>query len=537
MSFLDGDQVEPSVNVRRLRFATVLTCLFLILAGVGASRHECWRDEMQAWLIARDVPELPALLEQSHYEGSPPLWILILRPLALITHRPEAMQLLTWVLAGITIFLLCYFAPFNRVQKVLLVGNYYLLFEYGIVCRNYLPGILFLTIACVFYPSSRERPWPFILSLIVAAMASVHSLIVAVAMAVAFWGSWCIRALWGGRKEGAAAGKFHFPPLLAFVGGVGLAVSSMLPRPDTLYSSASGWNFGWNPDKLAKVSWAFVTAHFPWPRPPGYFWIPSWDTPFPSFDHNWAIVLSIVLFGGTVLLLRRHVGSLLFYLAGTLGVSAFLYVKYLGFSRHTGFLFFTFLFAFWMRKAGGGPRGGSFSIWTVRAGETALAVMLTMQAVTGLWAVKEDFNQPFSCGKLAAKVLADRHLQKTFLAVGPDWAGGPLAGYLDRSVYYPTARRYGSFTRWDTSRTDELSEEEFFRRAADESRGADMVISLDHSFSRAFMEAHNIDLLAELHGSLTPFEDYFLFFVPGRPGLGRIPRDDYGVGNPPAAPL
>lgn len=544
MSFFDGGRVEPSVNVRRLRLATVLTCLFLILAGIGASRHECWRDEMQAWLIARDVPDLPALLEQSHYEGSPPLWILLLRPLALITHRPEAMQVLNWMLAGITVFLVCCFAPFNRLQKTLMVGNYYLLFEYGIVCRNYLPGILFLSIACILYRSARGRPWPFVLALLVAAFASVHSLIVAVAMAVAFWGSWCLRTVWGRKDVVSTAGKLQFPPVLALLAGVVLAIYSMLPRPDTLYSSASDWHFGWDPDRLAKVSWAFVSAHFPWPRPPGFFWIPPWDTPFPSFDQNWAFVLSVALFSGTVLLLRRHLGALLFYLVGTFGIATFLYIKYLGFTRHTGFFFLTFFFAFWLKKSGGASRGGGFSIWTDRAGEVVFAAMLTLQAITGLWAVRVDFTEPFSCGKQAARILTERHLQHAFMAVGPDWAGSPLAGYLDRSIYYPNASRTGSYTRWDTHRIDNpdsLSAEEFIRRATNEAKGAEMVISLDRPLPTALMQSYKIEPLAELHGSLTPFEDYYLFLVPRRTEragglpLGR-PDSATDAGNSAAVP-
>ena len=521
MDLLARGETGRAVDTTRFRFAAALTGIFLVLAGVGAIRHELWRDEMQAWLIARDVPDLGALLEQVHYEGAPPLWILLLRPLALLTHRPEAMQLFNWVLAGITIFVFCQFAPISRLLKVLLVANYYLLFEYGIVCRNYLPAVLFLGVACILYPSARERPWPFCLSLVVAAMASVHSLIVAVAIAAGFWGSWGLEAIRGKGKPDSTARGFHYPSLLAFALGVGLAVYSMLPRPDTLYVPAREWIFHWIPSRMAKVSWAFVSAHFPWPRPPGYFWIPAWDTPFPSFDDNVAFGLAFALFGGSVLLLRRHLGSLLCYLVGTLGVSTFLYVKYLGFSRHTAFLFFAFLFAFWIKKTDGALRGNGFSVWSGRAAELALAVMLTMQAVTGLAAVREDFDRPFSCGKLSAKIIQEHHLQNAFLAVGLDWAGAPLAGYLDRSLYFPNALRYGSYTRWETRRIDNfllLGDEECFRRVAQEAKGREIVLSLDHPLPAAFMQEHGIQPLAEVLGSLTPFEDYYLYYIPGKPG-------------------
>ncbi len=513
-----GDRLPAALPIDRgqLRFALLLACAFLALAGIGAIRHELWRDEMQAWLVARDEPDLRGVIEQSHYEGSPPLWTLMLRPLTLATHRPEAMQALTWIIAGATVFLIAGFAPFGRLQRALLVGNYYLLFEYGIVCRNYLPGIFLLVAAMALMPSSRERPWLFAAALAGAALASVHSLIVAVAVAAAF-AVRCRAAPAGGGKRGASApGMPPVLPLLAVAAGVGLAIAAVLPRPDTLYPQASGWNLDWNVDRLAKVSCAFVRSYFPSPSPPGFFWIPPWDRPPPSFDHGWALALAVALFGGSILLLRRHAAALILYLVGTLGIAAFLYLRYLGFYRHAGFLFLAFLFALWLKKSGGPGRDPGFRGWLDRTGEIVFTVALVVQAATGLWALQQDFTRPFSCGKQAARYLTDHRLGNAFIAVGPDWAGSPLAGYLDRSVYYPAASRFGSFTRWDTRRTEDLDDEEFLRRAAREAQGAEIIVALDRAWPQAFLRSHQIESLAELHGSLTPFEDYFLYRVPGR---------------------
>ena len=515
--FFCGKNDSPDF-ASRLLFPALLTLLFVVINGIGASHHECWRDEMQAWLIARDTPDLSAMLEQEHYEGHPPVWYLLLRTVTLVTHQPEAMQLLTMVLAAVTVFLFCYHAPFSRILKILFVCNYYLLFEYGIVCRIYLPGILLLSVACILYPSARERPWPFALSLLMAAFTSIHCLIVAVAMAAAFLGSWLLPSLRGAQKQEAAAAPFRLLPWLAFAIGVGLAAYSMFPRPDALPVNGYGWNFAWDAESLAKVLFAFWWAYFPLPRPDGYFWIPPWCMPVWSSDNYLVYASLAAIFGGMVFFLRRHISALLFYLVGTLGLLAFFYFKYLGFIRHIGFLFFTFLFALWMKKAGSASGSGRSSLWMERGAEIVLGAMLATQAVTGLWAVREDYYNPFSCGKQAAEFIIEHHLQDKFIAVGADWAGAPLAGYLDRSLYYPNARRYGSFTRFDTQRED-ISDEEFLRRATEEAKGAEMVISLDHLFSEEFMRLNKIELLASLQGSLTPFESYFLFFVPRQRGF------------------
>ncbi|HTB81624.1 MAG TPA: hypothetical protein VK717_12135 [Opitutaceae bacterium] len=522
MNFFSRAKAQFASDVPRLGFAVVLTVLFLVLAAIGAYHHELWRDEMQAWLIARDVPNISALLEQTHYEGHPPLWILLLRPLTFLTHRPEAMQVLTWVLAGATIFIISYYAPFSRLLKTLLVCNYYLLFEYGIVCRNYLPGILALSVACIFFPSAQERPWPFVISLVVAAFSSVHSLIVAVAMAAAFWGSWAWSAFRSEKERNMEGKAFRILPLLAFIAGTGWAVYFVIPRADTFYPSAAGWHFHWHPDLMAGVSWAFVWSHFPWPRPPGFFWIPPWQTPFPSFDPNLAFVLSAILFFGAIFLLRRHLEALLIYIVGTIGVAAFLYTKYLGFSRHSGFLFLTFLFALWMKKTTDASRGPPRAAWMDSIGEVVFFVMLAMQAITGLWAFREDYQRPFSCGKEVAEFITDHHLQNEFIAAGWDWSGSTVAGYLNRSLYYPNTRHYGSFTHWDTQRDQNVEDEEFFRRAANEAKGASMVIVLDHPLDDKFMQAHGIQLLARFEGSLTSFEDYYVHFFSGKPTISAV---------------
>ena len=515
---LSTTSVRPSES-SRFRFPALLTTVFLIIAGVGALNHEFWRDEMQAWLIARDVPNLAALFEQVHYEGAPPLWSLLLRALTLITHRPEIVQVLTWLLAGATVFMITAFAPFNRLQKTLIVGNYYLLFEYGTVCRNYLPGVLGLMLACALYPSARRHPWAFTGALLVAVMASVHSLIVAVAVAAAFWGGAILRRVRGSASSDAAAEPLNLFPLVVFGVGLAVAVISVSPRPDTFYGPAHGWSLDWNPTRWAKISWAFVWSQFPLPRPPGFFWIPPWDTPFPSFKPEVALLLAGALFGGGVFFLRRHTEALLCYLVGTLGLAAFFYTKYLGFPRHTGFLFLTLFVALWVKqvtdRAGATAAG---SRWPGRIAGGVFTCMLAFQAVSGLAAVREDYRRFFSCGKPAAAFIKERGLENAFIAVGPDWAGSPLAGYLNRTLYYPQGRRYGSFTRWDFRRNEEINDPEFLRRAFAEARGREMVIASDHPFADDLLQQNGLSLLGHIGGSLTPFEDYYLFLAAAKPG-------------------
>ncbi len=493
-------------------FTGLLLAAFLALAGIAAFHHEFWRDEMQAWLIGRDLPTPGAVIAQARYEGAPPLWNLLLWSLARLSPRPELMQVATWLLAGATVLVICLRAPFGRLQKTLLVGNYYLLFQYGTVCRNYLPGVLALCLACVFALSARPRPWLAALCLIVAGWASVHSLLVAGALAAAFWGTPLLARLWPAwlaEKTGLEREPGLRPalPLAVTLAGLLGAIGCTLPAPDTYYPSASDWHLHWMPVHFARLCAALVASAFPLPRPPGYFWIPPWDTPYPSYDDRLAMLAAGLLWFGSILLFLRSPRALIAYLAGTLGLGLFLYGKYLGSYRHVGLLYFTFFFACWILLAKAPPAAEAGSP-RFRFARLLLTAMLLVQAFTGLWAVREDCRHAFSGSKHTVAWLREHGYEDAFIAVGWDWAGAPLAGYLNRTLYYPHDRRHGSFTRWIRSRDDNLTDLEFYRRAMKAAGKRPALLILDHQLPEDFCAEHRITLLTYIAGSLAPFEEY-----------------------------
>lgn len=51
-------------------YAIILSTIFLLIGAIVAWRHEMWRDEIQAWLIARDSPSLIELFKTvKRYDG------------------------------------------------------------------------------------------------------------------------------------------------------------------------------------------------------------------------------------------------------------------------------------------------------------------------------------------------------------------------------------------------------------------------------------------------------------------------------------
>jgi len=77
---------------RALLGALPLAALVIALFVFTRVYHEFWRDEIQALLIGRDVP-LSGLLHAMRYEGSPPLFHVLLKLLCCVFAAPTALAL------------------------------------------------------------------------------------------------------------------------------------------------------------------------------------------------------------------------------------------------------------------------------------------------------------------------------------------------------------------------------------------------------------------------------------------------------------
>ena len=118
----------------------------IALVGITILRHELWRDELQAWQIARASHGFENLVHNARYEGHPLLWFALLSPLSHFHAGPGAMQLLQLFIGATTISVAVWRAPFTLFQKLLFVFGYFILYEYGVLTRSYGLGAMLLVI-------------------------------------------------------------------------------------------------------------------------------------------------------------------------------------------------------------------------------------------------------------------------------------------------------------------------------------------------------------------------------------------------------
>ena len=454
----------PAANDAEQRWMLLALAGFAAVLALLIAHHEMWRDELQAWLLARDSGSLAMLWQNSRYEGHPLLWHLMLYPLAHLAAGPQAMQVLHWAIAVGVAALVLLRSPFPAWGRVLLVFSYFPLYEYGTISRNYALTVLGLWLA--FAALARRRsPLAVAAGGALAANASPMGLVLAPAVGAALWLGGAPR-----RSRLAAVG------LLAAAAGAGAL--QCLPPAD--YEHARAWVFGWEPVRAAYVGRGLAAALLPVPGWGLHFWgssaifrgVEPGHPPAPGAVAAGVLLLAAVV--AVALVVRRSRAALVSWVLGVASLLAFAYVKFPGALRHWGFVWVLLVGVLWLAVGDGGV--------TRRAATLVLAPTLLAglagSFVGGWW----EWRAPFSAARCAASELRRLGLDRLPLVGGVDWASSGVAAYLPNGrVFYPASGREGSFIVWNLARTrqDRLGAADIVREAAALDRGAGVVVLLN----------------------------------------------------------
>jgi hypothetical protein len=434
---------------RELLFALLLTCLFLCYAGFAVYHHEMWRDEMGPWLIARDSATLLDIFHNIRYDGHPALWYLLLWPLTRLSADPQAMQWLNLSIAAGAVFLLARFAPAPRWLRACCALGYFPVFEYGSIARNYSLGLVALCAFCALFPVRRERPLLVGLTLLLAANSSMLACILAIALFLVLAVEPLVARASSPRRPRELAG------LALAAAGILFSVYRVIPPADTGY--AMGWHLGFEADRLVEVLRHLTAAYLPLPVPgPGF-----WETEllarlFPAWRALSWLAAPLLLCLAALALVRRPL-ALAYYLAGSLGLVAFFYLKHVGYLRHHGFLVLCLASALWLAGHLEPVRlPGALDALArrmERVGGWLLPPLVAVQLAAGAFAVAAESRYSFSAGQETAALIRQAGLEKLPLVADLDVTGMTVVGYLNKpAAFYPCGDRWGSYVIWDTGR-------------------------------------------------------------------------------------
>jgi hypothetical protein len=441
----------------------------IALVGITILRHELWRDELQAWQIARASHGFHSLVHNLRYEGHPILWFGLLYPLAHAHPGPGAMQLLQFVIASVTISVAAWRAPFTLLQKLLFVFGYFVLYEYGVLARSYGLGAMLLVVALALAATPNRRPWAVIGVLfgLIAMTSAFGSLVVIAMLAGLGVDEWLRYRSADPADAGTGAGLGTL-----VLGGAFAAAGLVLAYLEAARVPGNAGNYShWRTNIDVGLGASSVAAVWRALVPIPALRRADWNTNILAERAAVVGLLGLALFLVVAWVLRDRPGSCVIWVAGVGVVVGFLYAR-IGTataSRHIGHIFLCLVAAMWLaptmtttrsrarsypwsraRSAGQGaaPSSPRFTLTRSRL----WTALLVVQVIGGLFATGLDLAYPFSNGRDAAQYIQRHHLEHLEIIGLPDEAASTVAGYLNRPIYYLAGARLGTYIVWDTAR-------------------------------------------------------------------------------------
>jgi hypothetical protein len=419
-----NEQWNPAVltttDPRPNRFAVGCLVLFCAFTLFVALHHEPWRDEADAWLVVRDLPLRNIIPHWTSNAGTPALWYVLLKPLALAGLPYGSEEILHVTLACLAAAVLLWRAPFTRLTKILFLASYPILYEYAIIARSYVLTILLLWIAAALHRERDRKPVLYALTIALMFNTNVHGAVIAATLVLLY--------VLQTRRDWRAL-------LLMFAGAM-VTLWQLWPRLDAAYPHVV------REYRPKAIFWAVTGMYLP-----DQFYDDWWITVFvPQWTATLWLVLSLGLLTFLLITLRKHRDALALLLVSSIVLLCLFVAVWYGGVRHAGLLLMLIIAALWV--AGPLPR-------TQESAATAwfLNVVLAASAFAGGIPMSiVDIQKPVSMGRAMAEELIVHNFDQRPIACDPLYACESILPYLGtKKFFYPAVSRDGTYMTWDRS--------------------------------------------------------------------------------------
>lgn len=431
--------------------------IYATLGLIGVFNHVMWRDEFNTWLIVRDSNSLGEMLQHVKYQGHTALWALCLAFLRNFYDSYLTMQLFHWAIAVASMGVFWQYSPFRFRQKLLFTFGYIPIYQYSLVARPYVLGMLFLFLFCVAFPHRQKSYIPAAILLVLMANSSAHALLIALALAATLAIEWIFdpkaRSLYWRQSHSLDLAL----SMLILAVGFGFAVYILTPPVDSYnHGGLDAWQLNFELRRALRA-WNRIFAGYTLIVPSQYRWL------------DLLVCGAVTLFSVSVFglqLMKRQL-ALVFFALGNLTLLAFSYFRFAGIGpRHFAHFYLILMAAFWLYAYLPEADFARVKSQRVRRSLTfaqhwhqpLLTAILVIQFLGGLYVYPRDLLIPFSASKAASSYIQAAGWQDEFIVASRDANMAPIAGYLDRRLYYPELESMGSFTLFGGDRESDNHE-------------------------------------------------------------------------------
>lgn len=146
--------------------------------------HEPWRDEAQAWLIARDTGPL-SIFNVLSYEGHPVLWYYVLMPFAKL-HLPYlTLNIISFLVIEAALLVFLAFSPFSKVTNTIVALSPIFIYYLAAISRSYCLCALFVILIAAVYRNRQRHP--ILYCVFLALLLQTHIQVAGFAFILAFF--------------------------------------------------------------------------------------------------------------------------------------------------------------------------------------------------------------------------------------------------------------------------------------------------------------------------------------------------------------
>lgn len=463
---------------------------------VGILHHEIWLDEAHHWLLARDSANLQELIYNTRYEGHPILWNVLLYYIARFTKNPFWMQFLHIIISTATIYIFVKKAPFPLIFKALFIFGYFMFFEYNLLSRNYILGILFLFMAMVFYEKRKQTFFVFTLFLVLA--SNIHLLFLIISTIIFVFG---VLEKWKDEKIFSCKNSISYA---LFSLGIIIAAIQIIPAADSVFFDNIN-----NLSILNRLKIGFISVWNGLITLPNYRTIHFWNTNFlMNFGMPVIVFFGLLIYFLPLFIFNKNKRILLFVYTSILGAQIFFFITQRGTTRSYGMIYIIFIIALWMMQQKPATKIQLNIIKKQTLKSVLIYSILIIHFFSGIVAYSKDFKNTFSPVKNVFIYLEEQHLNKKDIIT--TFCNAPLSSYLQKKIFVLCTNEYDSYCHWNINcNTSEVKKGNLLNHLKKQNKTS-IFITLDSVFKHKNIE---VKLLKKYPKSIIKNRRYHIFEI------------------------
>lgn len=457
----------------------IFTISYAILVSFITFHHAMWRDELQAWLIAKDTHSLKDFLLTLKYESHPLIWYITLWPFTRLTDSTLPLQIINILISTTNVYLCIRYFIFRNIDRLLFILGFYFLWQYGVVSRSYSLGTLAMLLFLIQF---KEKHY-FKAAIFLIIASSIHILfnILSFAYVITWVSLYLIKT-----KEYKLKKLSDVPWLSLAIILIGIALSLIQTLPP--HTVAHPQTFSLSLD-YGRINLIFNKLGYILGREGPYYAASTCIIIFICIG-----IAGFLNFGSRFLITSLFGFSLFWYGAKN--------VVYGSAPWHSGVLLVIVMLFFFINDS------VKNKIYT-----TLFTLILFTQAYFGVRAAYLDLKVPYSNASQMANFIKVNKLTDCIIVADPDFAAIPISGYLGgKPIYIVSQGRYQTFMRLDkptSSSSETITPKRLFTEA--HKLGPKVIVCTNYPIENKISELYGFRPIALFDGAANSDENYVLY--------------------------